>query len=117
MDSRLDCLFCKIISRTAPAHIVYSDDGVTAFRDIHPAAPTHVLIVPNRHVVGLNELVEDEAGLGGRLLRAAALVARQEGVHESGYRVIINTGADSGQIVPHLHLHLIGGQHMRYPIG
>jgi histidine triad (HIT) family protein len=117
MDSHPECLFCKIVSRAVPAQIVYSDEWVTAFRDIHPAAPTHVLIVPNRHVAGLNDLAADETDLGGQLLRAAARVARQEGVHESGYRVIINTGADSGQIVFHLHLHLIGGQHMRYPIG
>ncbi len=117
MDSHPDCPFCKIVLRAAPAQIVYSDDWVTAFRDIHPAGPTHVLIVPNRHLSGLNELTRDEGGLGGRLLQAAAHVARLEGVHESGYRVIINTGADSGQIVSHLHLHLIGGQHMRYPIG
>jgi histidine triad (HIT) family protein len=117
MDSHADCLFCKIVASVAPAHVVYRDEWVTAFRDIRPAAPVHVLIVPNRHVPGLNELAELPGDLAGRLLHSAALVARQEGVHESGYRVIINTGDDSGQIVFHLHLHLIGGQHMRYPIG
>jgi histidine triad (HIT) family protein len=117
MNSHPECLFCKIVTRAAPAQIIYHDEWVTAFRDIHPAAPVHVLIVPNRHVTGLNELAEVGADLAARLLLAAADVARREGVHESGYRVIINTGADSGQIVLHLHLHLIGGQHMRYPIG
>jgi len=117
MDSLPSCLFCKIVAHAAPAQIVYQDEWVTAFRDIHPAAPVHVLIVPNRHVVGMNELAEAGADLAARLLRTTADVAHQEGVHESGYRVIINTGADSGQIVPHLHLHLVGGQHMRYPIG
>jgi len=117
MDSHPECVFCRIVARAAPAQIVHHDEWVTAFRDIHPAAPVHVLIVPNRHVAGLNELAEAGPDLAARLLLAAADVARREGVHESGYRVIINTGAESGQIVLHLHLHLIGGQHMRYPIG
>ncbi len=117
MDSPPNCLFCKIATRAAPAQIVYQDEWITAFRDIHAAAPLHVLIIPNRHVAGLNELGEAGSDLAARLLLAAADVAHREGVHERGYRVIINTGANSGQIIPHLHLHLLGGQHMRYPIG
>lgn len=111
------CIFCQIIARRAPAEMLYQDDLVSAFRDIHPVAPTHILVTPNRHLASLNDVLpEDEATLG-RMFFVARRLAEQEGVSLSGYRLIINTGRHGGQVVEHLHLHLIGGQRMRHPIG
>jgi histidine triad (HIT) family protein len=113
----MDCVFCRIIAGEAPGEIVYADELATAFRDIHPVAPTHILIVPNQHIASVNELkVEDEA-LVGHLFTVARVLARQLGLHEGGYRLIVNTGRNAGQAVFHLHLHLIGGQRMRFPMG
>ena len=108
-----DCIFCKIIAGDAPAQRVYEDDRVTAFRDRHPAAPVHILIVPNRHIASVNDLTVDEEPLMGRLFTVARLIAQQEGVAESGYRLIVNTGPDGGQAVFHVHMHLLGGQRVR----
>lgn len=113
----MECIFCKIIAGQAPGEILYQDEQVTAFRDIHPVAPTHVLIIPNRHIASVNELTADDEPVIGHLFTVARLLAEQEGIHESGYRLIVNTGPHSGQLVFHLHLHLIGGQRMRYPMG
>lgn len=113
----MNCIFCRIIAGEAPGEILYQDERVTAFRDIHPVAPTHVLIVPNNHLASVNEMTgEDEATLG-HLFTVARLVAEQEEVQDSGYRLIINTGPHAGQVIHHLHMHLIGGQRMRYPMG
>jgi histidine triad (HIT) family protein len=112
-----DCIFCKIVARQAPAREVYRDDQVTAFHDIHPAAPTHILIIPNRHIPSVNDLIPEDEPLVGHLFTIASQLAKQEGIAESGYRLIINTGADAGQAVFHLHLHLLGGQRMRFPMG
>ncbi|MGD0576226.1 MAG: histidine triad nucleotide-binding protein [Anaerolineales bacterium] len=117
MNGQDRCVFCRIAARKAPAEIVYQDDWVTAFRDIREVAPTHVLVIPNKHLASLDNLSGDDLALGGRLLWTAGEIARREGVAESGYRVIINTGPDSGQIIPHLHLHVMGGRPMRHPIG
>ena len=117
MSSPDHCVFCRIVARKAPAVVVYQDEWVTAFRDVREVAPTHVLVIPNQHLTSLEELSTADLTLGGRLLWTAQQVARQEGVAGSGYRVIINTGPDSGQIIPHLHLHVLGGRPMRYPIG
>lgn len=111
------CIFCKIVSNEAKATIVYRDEQVTAFRDIHPVAPTHILIVPNRHISSVNGLSPEDEQLIGHLVTTAGKLAREEGIDKSGYRLITNTGADGGQTVFHLHLHLIGGQRMRYPMG
>ena len=111
------CIFCKIVSDEAKATVVYRDDQVTAFRDIHPVAPTHILIVPNRHIHSVNGLSLEDEQLMGHLVTTAGKLAREEGIDQSGYRLITNTGADGGQTVFHLHLHLIGGQRMRYPMG
>jgi histidine triad (HIT) family protein len=111
------CIFCKIIAGEAPGEILYQDDQVTAFRDIHPVAPTHVLVVPTTHIASVNELEDEDEPLVGRLFTVARRIARQEGIDASGYRLIVNTGAHGGQVVHHLHLHLIGGQRMRYPMG
>lgn len=107
-----DCVFCKIAAGEIPSDVVMSDDHFVAFRDLHPLAPVHVLIVPRRHVTSL-DAVEDmtpEATAG--LLRFIAAVARQEGVNETGYRVLSNTGPDAGQEVFHMHWHLIGGRRL-----
>jgi len=111
------CIFCKIISKEIPGDIVYNDDQVTAFRDINPAGPTHILVVPNRHIESVNMLEEADEGLMGHIVTTAGRLAREEGIEKSGYRIIVNTGADGGQTVFHLHLHLIGGQTMKYPMG
>jgi histidine triad (HIT) family protein len=111
------CTFCKIATGQAKADIVYQDEQVTAFRDIHPVAPTHVLIVPNRHIESVNHAsAEDESTLG-HLFIVARKVAELDGIAESGYRLIVNTNADGGQTIFHLHIHLIGGQRMKYPMG
>jgi histidine triad (HIT) family protein len=112
-----DCIFCRIIAGEALSETLYRDDQITAFRDIHPVAPTHLLIVPNRHVASVNDLTEEDEPLVGRMFTVARQLAEQEGIGESGYRLIVNTGAHAGQVVFHLHLHLIGGQRMRYPMG
>jgi len=112
-----DCLFCKIIAGEIPSEVVYEDEQVTAFRDINPVAPTHILIIPNKHIASINELTPGDESLVGHLFAAAKDLAKQEGIAESGYRLIINVGPHGGQEIYHLHLHLIGGQKMRYPMG
>src|SRR4029077_15958706 len=107
--SMADCLFCKIIERKIPASIVYEDDRVIAFNDINPQAPTHVLIVPKRHIETLNVLEPDDDQIVGELARRAAAIAQERGIAEKGYRTVFNTNRDAGQTVFHIHLHLIGG--------
>ena len=111
------CVFCKIISNETKATIVYRDERATAFRDIHPVAPTHILIVPNKHIDSVGALEPDDEPLMGHLFTVARKLAEQEGIARGGYRLITNTGANGGQTVFHLHVHLIGGQRMRYPMG
>jgi histidine triad (HIT) family protein len=111
------CIFCKIVSGEAKSTVVYRDDQVTAFRDIHPVAPTHILIVPIKHIESVNTLESEDEPLIGHLFTVARQLANEEGISKGGYRLIANTGVDGGQTVPHLHLHLIGGQRMRYPMG
>lgn len=111
------CLFCRIVSGELPAVIVYQDDLVTAFRDIHPVAPTHVLIVPNRHIQSVSHVEPDDEQILGHLFTAARKIAEIEKITEGGYRTIVNTGAHSGQTVFHLHMHVIGGQRLRFPMG
>jgi len=111
------CLFCKIVSKEAKATIVYSDEQVTAFRDIRPVARTHILIVPNKHIESVNALETEDEQLMGHLFTVARQLAKEEGINKGGYRIITNTGIDGGQTVFHLHLHLIGGQRMKYPMG
>jgi len=112
-----DCLFCRIVNKELSSKIVYEDEQVVAFEDINPQAPTHVLVVPRRHIAGLNDASADEAKLLGQLQLVAAQVARARGIVESGYRVVINNGRGAGQSVFHLHLHLLGGRGMRWPPG
>jgi histidine triad (HIT) family protein len=112
-----DCIFCKIVAGQIPGDKVYHDDQVTAFRDIQPSAPTHILIVPNQHIASVNDLSAEDEILVGHLFTVARRIANAEGIAESGYRMIINTGPNAGQAVPHLHLHLLGGGPMRHPLG
>ncbi|MCB2225809.1 MAG: histidine triad nucleotide-binding protein [Desulfarculaceae bacterium] len=103
-------IFSRIIAKEIPADIVHQDELVTAFRDVNPAAPTHILIVPNQEIASLNELGPGEAELAGHMLLVARDLAAKEGVAEKGFRLIINTGPEGGQEVMHLHMHLIGGR-------
>jgi len=112
-----DCLFCKIIRREIPATLVYEDERVAAFNDINPQAPTHVLIVPKRHIETLNELGTEDDRLVGELVRRAAAIAGERGLSAGGYRTVFNTNRDAGQTVLHIHLHLLGGRAMAWPPG
>ena len=108
----MSTIFSKIINGELPADIVYQDDLVTCFRDINPVAPTHILIIPNREIATANDLEEGDEHLAGYMLLVARRIAREEGIAESGYRLIINCNRDGGQEVMHLHLHLMGGRRM-----
>ena len=112
-----DCLFCKIVAGDIPADIVYEDDHVLAFRDINPQAPTHVLVIPRTHIARINDLGAEHAEIVGRMYLAAAAIARNEGIAESGYRTVMNCNADGGQTVFHIHLHLLGGRALTWPPG
>ena len=106
----MSTIFSKIVAGELPADVVYRDDRVTAFRDVNPAAPTHILIVPNREIPTVNDLADEDEALAGHMLLVARDLAKREGVAESGYRLIINCNRDGNQEVFHLHLHLIGGR-------
>ena len=108
----MSTIFMKIIRGEAPADIVYQDDRVTCFRDINPAAPVHILVVPNKEVATLNDLGDADESLAGYMILTAKRLAREAGIDESGYRLIINCNRDGGQVVDHLHLHLMGGRPM-----
>ena len=105
-----DCVFCRIAGGAIPAEVVYRGEGVLAFRDINPAAPVHLLIIPVEHVGALSEAPASERDAAARCLAAAPAIAEQAGVAASGYRLVANQGADAGQIVPHFHLHLLAGR-------
>ena len=109
----VDCLFCKIAAKEIPATVRREEDDLVAFDDIHPKAPTHVLVVPKRHITSCRDLAGDDAVLVGRMVLAAQAIAAEAGIAERGYRLIVNCGADGGQVVPHLHLHLIGGKPLK----
>lgn len=111
-----DCLFCKIAAGEIPSDTVYRSDEVVAFRDINPAAPTHVLVIPVRHVASAAELGEDDGALLAEIFRTMATLSEQEGL-TGGWRVVTNVGGDAGQSVHHLHFHLIGGRTMSWPPG
>lgn len=106
----MDCLFCKIAAKEIPATLRYESDDLVAFDDIHSKAPTHVLIVPKRHIESTNALTESDAMLMGRLVLAATAIAKESGIAERGYKLAVNCGVEGGQVVPHLHLHLLGGK-------
>jgi histidine triad (HIT) family protein len=116
-DDSKRCLFCRIARREAPGKIVFEDDSVVAFEDLHPRSPTHVLIIPRKHIESLDAMQPEDEAVVGHLHAIAALLARQHGIHQTGYRTVINTGDHAGQSVFHIHLHLMGGRSMAWPPG
>jgi histidine triad (HIT) family protein len=112
-----ECLFCAIVAGDIPADVVHSDDLVLAFRDITPQAPVHVLVIPRAHHANAAELAGADPTLAGRLLEVAGLIAAREGVADTGYRVVTNTGAQAGQSVDHVHFHVLGGRGLAWPPG
>jgi histidine triad (HIT) family protein len=115
--SENNCLFCRMITKEIPADFVYQDERAIVIRDINPQAPTHLLVIPVDHLESLDEASKKHEPLLGHLLRVAARVANDEGLAESGYRTVINTGAGAGQSVFHLHVHVLGGRPMSWPPG
>ena len=113
----MDCIFCQIVAGKIPGDILYQDGEVIAFRDIKPVAPVHLLIIPKKHITSLTHLSDAETPLVGHMARVANQLAREQGVAESGYRLVINCGEQGGQLVPHLHLHLIGGRQLSPKMG
>ncbi len=115
VGSSASCIFCKVAAGEIPAAVVKRADGLLAFKDINPQAPTHLLVIPTEHLASLNDV--SDAGLLGRMLGFARDLAREIGIADRGYRVVLNTNADGGQTVAHVHLHLLGGRAMRWPPG
>ena len=112
-----DCLFCKIVAGDVPAESVYEDDSVLAFRDINPQAPTHALVIPRTHIATINDIDAEHREVIGQLFIAAAAVAREAGIEDDGYRVVMNCNEGAGQSVFHVHLHVLGGRRMNWPPG
>lgn len=113
----MDCVFCKIAAGAIPADVVYSDDQFLAFRDINPMAPVHDVIIPKKHIPSVNDLSSADQALAGSMLLVARKVAEKEGIAEKGYRLTINCGPDGTQVVPHLHLHVLGGRLLSAELG
>ncbi len=112
-----DCVFCKIVAGEIPADIVASNEGAVAFRDVNPATPVHLLVVPRRHIASVDALGDDDGEAMAACLRLVRDAARQEGVGDRGFRVVCNTGADAGQVVQHIHFHVLGGRRLGWPPG
>ncbi len=112
-----DCLFCQIVQKKIPAKVVFEDEQVLAFEDINPQAPVHLLVIPRKHLATLNDVDGPEEGLAGHLLAVANRLAKERGVAESGYRVVINVNRDAQQTVFHLHVHVLGGRGFKWPPG
>lgn len=112
-----DCIFCRIAAGEVPSEVLYRDEEVVAFRDINPQGPVHVLVIPVEHLPGIRGADQSHAPLLGKLLTIAAQLAEQEGIADTGYRLVINQGPDAGQAVAHLHVHLIGGRKLSWPPG
>jgi histidine triad (HIT) family protein len=112
-----DCLFCKIIKKEIPAKIIHEDSDAIAFEDVNPEAPVHILIIPRKHISTTLDIEETDAPLIGNLFRTAARIAREKGIAEPGFRLVMNTNPESGQSVYHIHLHLLGGRKMHWPPG
>lgn len=111
------CLFCRIAHGSIPARLAHEDDHTLAFHDIEPRAPVHVLIIPRRHISAVNQLSDGDTEIMGRLFQVARSLARELGVADSGYRMVVNNGADAGQSVDHIHMHLLGGRPFKWPPG
>ena len=113
----MECVFCRIIAGEIPSDIIYQDDSVIAIRDINPQAPTHILIIPKYHISSLAELNQEESALAAHLIMLSNELSIKEGISEKGYRVVINSGHEGGQVVPHLHVHLLGGRRLSDNMG
>lgn len=113
----MGCLFCKIVAGEIGSDTLYQDDQVVAFRDINPQAPVHVLVIPREHIAYLSDVTEEQSGLLGRMMAVANRLAKSEGIAEKGYRIAVNCGDQGGQLVPHLHLHLLGGRQLSGQLG
>jgi len=113
----MDCIFCQIVAGKIPSEIIYQDEELIAFRDINPQAPTHLLIIPRKHIPSFAQLSQAELPLMGRMVTVANKLAKEEGIAETGYRLVLNYGEWGGQVVPHLHMHLIGGRRLSGKIG
>ena len=111
----MDCLFCKIVAGEIPAEVIYESDTAVAFRDINPQAPTHVLVIPRKHIATINHIGTEDQAIVGSLYTAAREIASQEGIAEHGYRAVMNCNEAAGQTVFHIHLHLLGGREMGWP--
>ncbi len=105
-----DCIFCKIINKEVPSTIVYEDEDVIAFKDIHPVTPLHILVIPKKHISSLVDLKEEDEAIIGKIYTVINKIAKQEGILDKGFRVIVNCGEDGGQVVKHIHFHLLGGK-------
>jgi len=108
----MDCLFCKIINREIPAKIIYEDEEMIAFDDIYPKAPQHFLVIPKKHISTLNDLTDADAPLVGKLVKTASALAAKVGIAESGYRTVFNCNKEGGQVIYHIHLHVMGGKQL-----
>jgi histidine triad (HIT) family protein len=108
------CIFCDIASKKAPAKLVYEDEEIVAFPDIHPVAPVHLLIIPKKHIASVNDLSDADQALVGKMILVAKKLAQENKIDQSGYRLVINCGKDGGQIIEHLHLHLLGGKKLEF---
>jgi histidine triad (HIT) family protein len=115
--SMAGCLFCDVVNGNVKANIVYQDDSIVAFKDIRPQAPVHLLLIPRKHLAGVLDIEPEDHALIGEIFQVASRLAREQGIAESGFRVVVNSGADAGQSVFHLHYHLIGGRLMSWPPG
>ena len=113
----MDCIFCQIVEGKIPSDTVYQDEEIIAFRDINPQAPVHIVIIPRKHIASLSHLPEGGSALVGRMVAVANKLAGKEGIAEKGYRLVINCGKEGGQLVPHLHLHLVGGRQLSDQVG
>ena len=112
-----DCIFCKIVNRDIPAKAVYEDEVIIAFDDINPQAPVHVLLIPKKHYISLNDIPDNGKELLGHILMKARHIAHIKGIKDTGYRIVLNTARDSGQDVLHIHFHVLGGRRMTWPPG
>lgn len=108
----MDCVFCQIVAGKIPGEILYQDEEVLAFPDIYPQTPVHILIIPKKHIASLAELSGDETAIIGKMANVANQMAKKKGIFEKGYRLVINCGKEGGQLVPHLHMHLLGGRQL-----
>jgi len=111
-----DCIFCKIINREIPSTVVYEDEEIIAFKDIHPVTPVHILVIPKKHISSLVDLKEEDEAIIGKIYTVINKIAKEQGILEKGFRVVVNCGEEGGQEVKHVHFHLLGGKHLGFKI-